>query len=186
MTCSGARCYNPPDMPAPQQSAPLPAAPRSIHLKVRDARDTDADGLIALIEACYSEYPGCVLDVDGEAPELRGIATAHAEKGGRFWVAESDGAIVGSVGLVPGDGAFELKKLYVTKEARRLGIGRRLVSLVEVEAMSRGARAIELWSDTRFEDAHRLYERCGYTRLPETRELHDKSASVEYHFRKEL
>lgn len=174
-------------MPTPQQPAPVPAAPRSIHLKIRDARDGDGEGLIALIEECYSEYEGCVLDVDGEAPELREIATAHAAKGGRFWVAESDGVILGSVGLVPnGDGVYELKKLYVTKEARRMGLGKRLVSLAEVEAMSRGARAIELWSDTRFADAHRLYERRAYVRLPETRELHDKSASVEYHFRKEL
>jgi len=174
-------------MPPPQVPAPVPATPRSLQLKIRDARDADADGLIALIEACYSEYEGCVLDVDGEAPELQGIATAHAAQGGRFWVAESDGVVLGSVGIVPnGDGAFELKKLYVTKEARRMGLGRRLLSLAEVEAMSRGARAIELWSDTRFADAHRLYDRQGYTLLPETRELHDKSASVEYHFRKEL
>ncbi len=172
----------------PAAQSPIPAdAEKSIRLKIRNARDDDAAGMIALIGACFAEYEGCVLDVDGEAPELKEIATAHSTQGGRFWVAESDGAIIGSVGLVPnGGGVWELKKLYVTKAARRLGIGRRLVSLAEVEAMSRGARAIELWSDTRFEDAHRLYERRGYTRQPETRELHDKSGSVEYHFHKLL
>jgi putative acetyltransferase len=176
----------PTTQPAAQSTAPADAD-KSIRLKIRDARDDDAAGMIALIEACYAEYEGCILDVDGEAPELKGIATAHAEQGGRFWVAESDGEIIGSVGLVPnGGGVWEMKKLYVTKAARRLGIGRRLVSLAEVEAMSRGAHAIELWSDTRFEDAHRLYERRGYSRLPETRELHDKSNTMEYHFRKAL
>lgn len=53
---------------------------------VRDARDTDAEGLIALIDGCWSEYPGCILDVDGELPELRAIATYFAGLGGRFWV----------------------------------------------------------------------------------------------------
>jgi hypothetical protein len=58
--------------------------------------------------------------------------------------------------------------------------------MVEAEAATRGARALELWSDTRFADAHRLYARLGYERLPDARELHDLSHSVELHFRKVL
>jgi putative acetyltransferase len=156
-----------------------------MQVKIRDARDEYGDQLIHLIASCYAEYPGCVLDVDGEAPELRAIASTHAGAGGRFWVAESDGQIIGSVGLLPGeDGVVEMKKVYVAKDARRMGLGRRLVSLAEAEAMSRGARGIELWSDTRFDDAHRLYEQRGYVRDPKTRELHDASKSVEYFFRR--
>ena len=156
-------------------------------MKIRDARDSDGERLAELIEACYDEYAGCVLDIDGEVPELRAIATHHAGNGGRFWVAENDGRILGCVGVLPGpDNTFELKKLYVAKDARKMGVGKRLVSLVEAEAMSRGAKAIDLWSDTRFEDAHRLYERRGYVRGTETRDLHDKSNSTECYFRKEL
>jgi len=156
-------------------------------MKIRDARDSDGERLAELINACYDEYAGCVLDIDGEVPELRAIATHHAGNGGRFWVAENDRRILGCVGVTPGpDNTFELKKLYVAKDARKMGVGKRLVSLVEAEAMSRGARAIDLWSDTRFEDAHRLYERRGYVRGAKTRELHDKSNSVERYFRKEL
>ena len=169
------------------RDAPSRPEARSVRLKVRDARDSDGDQLAALIDACYDEYEGCVLDIDGEVPELRAIATHHASEGGRFWIAENDGQILGSVGVVPiGDGVFELKKLYVIKEARGMGVGKRLVSLAEAEAMSHGAKAIDLWSDTRFEDAHRLYERRGYIRGPKTRELHDKSNSVEFYFRKEF
>jgi putative acetyltransferase len=126
--------------------------------------------------------------VDGEAPELREIASYHTRLGGRFWVAESEGRIVGSAGLAPGKGpgVIELKKLYVASDARRMGLGARLCGLVEVEAMSRGARQIELWSDTRFKDAHRLYERRGYTRGRKKRSLHDKSKTVEYYFSKDL
>lgn len=158
-----------------------------MQVKIREARDEDAGQLIALIEACYSEYDGCVLRVDEETPELRKIATAHLDLGGRFWVAEHNGALAGSVGLVPGNapGVIEMKKLYVAKDARKIGLGARLCSLVEVEAMSRGAEAVELWSDTRFEDAHRLYERRGYER-GKTRELHDASKSVEHYYRKDL
>jgi len=160
----------------------------ALHIKLRDARDDDAAQLIALIERCYGEYEGCVLDVDDEAAELQAIATHHAIHGGRFWVAESGGQLLACAGLVEGSspGVMEMKKIYVAKEARQVGLGARLCSLVEAEAMSRGATAIELWSDTRFLDAHRLYERRGYVRGPKTRELHDKSRSVEYYFRKPL
>jgi putative acetyltransferase len=157
-----------------------------MRVKIREARDEDADDLIKLIESCYHEYDGCVLLVDEEAPELRHIASAHQKDGGRFWVAEHDGELVASAGLIAGNnGTMEMKKLYVAKDARKHGLGARLCSLVEVEAMSRGAEAIELWSDTRFRDAHRLYERRGYSR-GKTRELHDASKSVEFYFRKDL
>lgn len=160
----------------------------ALQVKIREARDDDADQLIDLIERCYAEYEGCVLDVDGEAPELRAIATYHAEHGGRFWVAESAGQLVASAGLVAGSepDVMEMKKVYVAKEARQVGLGARLCSLVEAEAMSRRANVVELWSDTRFLDAHRLYEHRGYVRGPKTRELHDKSNSVEYYYRKTL
>jgi putative acetyltransferase len=45
---------------------------------------------------------------------------------------------------------------------------------------------LELWSDTRFVDAHRLDARLGYRRLPGTRDLHDRSNSTEYHYAKSL
>lgn len=155
---------------------------------IRPARDDDAEGLISLIGSCFSEYPGCVLDVDGEEPELRAVAAAYAGRGGAFWVATSGGRVIGSVGLQPAttSATCELRKLYVDRTARRRGLGARLCRIVEEEARRRGARFVELWSDTRFTDAHRLYVRLGYTRGTGTRELHDRSRSVEYHFRKTL
>lgn len=157
-------------------------------LILRDARDDDADQLIELIRGCWSEYPGIVLEVEREMPELRAIATAYREAGGRFWIVERAGRVVGSAGIFPttDPSVLELRKLYVAKEERRRGLGSRLCQLVESEAIARGASSLELWSDTKFEDAHRLYERLGYVRGPETRELHDLSNTVEYYFRKEL
>ena len=158
-----------------------------MNVKIRDARDDDSDGLIRLIGDCFSEYPGCVLDVEGEAPELISPATWHKEAGGRLWVAEGDGTIVGCVAILPeAERLAELKKLYVSSELRRLGLGARLCGLVEAEARRRGATTVMLWSDTRFEDAHRLYEGRAYERGPDTRELHDVSKSVEYYFRRSL
>ena len=157
---------------------------------VRDARDADAPGLIALIGDVFAEYPGVLLDVDGEMPELRRIASAFAEVGGRFWVAEREGSgrIVGCVGFSPASDprGVELKKLYVAKDARVSGLGSELVTLVEAEARRRGAAFIDLWSDTRFETAHRFYEKRGWVRGPTTRDLNDISATTEFYFKKML
>ena len=155
---------------------------------IRSARDEDSEHLILLIDRVFAEYPGCILDVDAEMPELRTPASAAEADAGRWWVAEMNGRIVGSVAVVPEDedGILELKKLYVSPDARRKGLGAHLVSLAEREARDRGASSIVLWTDTRFRDAHRLYQRLGYARAPRTRVLNDLSKTVEFHYTKEL
>lgn len=162
-------------------------------LPVRALRTEDADAVIALIGSVYAEYPGCVLDLPGIDADLPSLADRLAAAGGRGWVVTDDDHVVGVVGLVPeapgGDRAarVELKRLYVAATHRRRGLGRGLVALVEDHAVrDHGARVVELWSDTRFEDAHRLYQRCGYVRQPETRHLHDPSDTTEFRFVKVL
>jgi putative acetyltransferase len=156
--------------------------------EIRDARDSDAWDLVGLVAGCWSEYPGCVLDVHGEETELLSIATSYAAAQGRFWVAEERGRVVGSIGMRPGSepGSVMLQKLYVAAWVRRVGLGRRLVELVEREAASHGASTIELWTDTRFTAAHALYEVLGYARTGATRDLHDLSNTTEYQYRKAL
>jgi GNAT superfamily N-acetyltransferase len=157
---------------------------------VRAVTDEDSAALIALIGTTWAEYPGCVLDVDAEEPWLRAPASAYRRWGGQMWVATLDGAVVACVGFKPGAGAaggtIELKSLYVAAAARRRGLGEYLVGLVEAEALRRGAHRIDLWSDSRFADAHRLYGRLGYERLPTTRELGDLSNTTEYSFAKDV
>jgi N-acetylglutamate synthase-like GNAT family acetyltransferase len=156
-------------------------------LLIRSASDSDSQALIALIGAAFAEYPGCVLVVDDDMPELRAPDAAIRKALGRWWVAEDDDGIIGSVAIEPAaDGAIELKKLYIAPITRRRGLGAHLVTLAESEARFRGAQTMILWTDTRFEDAHRLYERMGYRRMDATRELHDASNSIEYNFTKDL
>jgi putative acetyltransferase len=173
---------------APEQSRDLPM---TSPLQIRAARDTDAAGLIELIGSAYAEYPGCVLDVDGEEPDLRAIASAYGRKGGGFWVAiePHGGTLVGSAGWLPSSsqaGWIELRKLYVARAQRRRGLASELCTLVESVARERGAVGISLWSDTRFLDAHRFYAARGYQQRPETRALNDLSNSIEYGFTKRL
>jgi putative acetyltransferase len=157
-----------------------------VKISIRDASDSDGNDLITLIDDCWSEYPGCVLDVDAEVPELRAIATHFRLDGGRFWVAVRASTVVGCVGMTPRPDGVQLHKLYVARSDRHRGLGSRLVGLVEDHAETAGARFVELWSDTRFTAAHRLYERLGYYRQPQTRSLGDLSNTVEFQYRKAL
>ena len=60
------------------------------------------------------------------------------------------------------------------------------MALAESEARVREARSLILWTDTRFEDAHRLYDRLGFIRAGHTRALNDGSNTIEYHYAKDL
>ena len=153
---------------------------------LRSGRDDDADGFIALIGACWAEYPGCILDVDGELPELRGLGTWFAEAGGALWAVEQQGRIVGMVGARPlrEDGAWEICRMYVDGRARGGGLAHRLLTAAEDHARAAGAERMVLWTDTRFARAHGFYEKRGYVRQGSIRILDDVSKSLEFRYAK--
>lgn len=156
---------------------------------VRPAADDDAAQVIELIEEVYGEYQGCVLMVDEEEPELRAPATSFYKLGGKFWVAECGSQICGTVALTPTDAPHvaRLNKLYVSPSARSRGIGEALCNLVERTARSdMRAEMMMLYTDSRFLNAHRLYERLGYDRQPGLVHRADASKSVEYVYTKSL
>jgi len=157
-------------------------------VEIRAVVDDDADGLIRLISNCFSEYEGVVIDLDDLDRDLLAYETTLKTQNGEGFVAiAEDGQIVGSVAYAPsGTDTYELKRLYLSETLRGTGIGLRLLHQVEDSARRRGGRTMDAWSDTRFVRAHRFYEREGYIKQSETRDLNDISNSVEFYFRKTL
>jgi GNAT superfamily N-acetyltransferase len=153
---------------------------------LRPARDADAAGFIALIGAAWGEYPSCVLDVDGEVPELRALASYFADAGGMLWTAERDGGVVGMVGTRPlgSDQAWEICRMYVAAPERGSGLAHRLLDTAEAHARAAGAQRMVLWTDTRFDAAHRFYEKRSYVRQGAIRILDDISKSLEFRYAK--
>lgn len=156
-------------------------------LSIRIGTDADGSRCGDLIREAFAEYPGCLF-VPEEFPELAALASHFASRNGRLWVAEQAGALVGCLGIdeAPFTDGMELHKLYVARAARGHGLAGRLSDLAEDFATARDATFIELWTDTRFLDAHRFYERRGFARLPGRRALDDASDSYEFHYRKRL
>lgn len=153
---------------------------------IRPGRDADAAGFIRLIGDAWAEYPNCVLDVDGEVPELRALASHFARLGGVLWAAEADGELVGMVATRPlnDDRAWEIGRMYVARAARGTGLAQALLDVAEAHAVAGGAARMVLWTDTRFEAAHRFYEGRGYVRSGSIRILDDVSKSLEFRYAK--
>ncbi|MEE8259288.1 MAG: GNAT family N-acetyltransferase [Sphingomonadales bacterium] len=156
------------------------------NISIRRARDNDAAGLIDLIGTIFKDYENCILDLADLDKELLTIDTAMRAQGGKFWMATFENRIVGSIGYGLKGDFVELKRLYVAKDCRGTGLASKLAGLVYNAAGNVGAGAIELWSDTRFIEAHAFYLKHGFEKQPETRDLHDLSNSSEYHFIKKL
>lgn len=154
---------------------------------IRLGRDDDEAAYIRLIGEAWAEYPGCVLDVDAELPELRALAAHFAAAGGVVWVAEGAGAVLGMIGVTPdADGLWEIRKLYVDRAARGTGLAQRLLSTAEAYAAGQGASGLFLWTDTRFTRAHRFYEAQSWLREGGLRSVADLSNSIEYRYAKPL
>jgi putative acetyltransferase len=157
-------------------------------LNLRLAADGDAQDLFGLLSLCFAEYAGCFVDPHDDLPDLRAPGSSFDRRGGAFWVVDDErGRVCACVAVdFPDAGAAELHRLYVRPDQRGRGLGASLVSKVERHAREKGATRIFFWSDTRFTNAHRLYQRLGYVKVDGQRDLGDISNSVEYRFEKDL
>ena len=80
---------------------------------------------------------------------------------------DADGTAVGCGGLRPlGDGAAEVKRMYVVPEARGRGLSKALLAGLEAAAAERGWTTLRLETGPRQPEAIRLYEGAGYRPIP--------------------
>ena len=91
-------------------------------------------------------------------------AAEHDPRREAVWVAEVDGAPVGCVMCVRRDDATaQLRLLLVESSARGMGVGSRLVEECMRFARRTGYARMMLWTYDRTVDAHRIYQRLGFT-----------------------
>jgi GNAT superfamily N-acetyltransferase len=88
----------------------------------------------------------------------------------KCWIAERQGAIVGSVFVVTQDDeTAKLRMLYVDQSARGLGLGRRLVDECIRFAQLKGYRKLVLWTNDVLISARRIYVAAGFRLVEEER-----------------
>jgi len=120
---------------------------------------------LALIGALNAELSGAYSEPGANHFQLD--AEEVAEGRGAFLVAYRDGVPVGCGALrLLDEETAELKRMYVSPEARGTGVGRRLVAALEAEARRLGVRRLVLETGIRQVAALALYRATGFHRIP--------------------
>ena len=105
------------------------------------------------------------LELDGAAMPKAGPRELSAP-GGTFVVGYEDGVAVccGGVKALP-DGACEIKKMFVVRQARGRGVARALLEELERLARELGYGVVRLDTGPLQTRARRMYERAGYVEI---------------------
>jgi GNAT superfamily N-acetyltransferase len=120
-----------------------------------------ADGFRSLVADTLREFdfePDPELDSDLDDPQ--GTYAA-------LWVAVDGDTVIGSVALRDlGDGAVQLKRMYLRPGQRGRGLGRQLLGVALDWARAHDMSVVRLDTSERMVAAQRLYEANGFVRVP--------------------
>lgn len=132
--------------------------------RLRPATNTDCTQVQNLVFTVLGEY-GLRPDPDRTDADLCDIEQSYFAQGGTFRVLEAgNGSIVGCYGLYPlGAGTCELRKMYLHRDYRGQGHGKRMLEEAIEKAGQVGFRRITLETASVLKAAIRLYESYGFT-----------------------
>ncbi len=151
---------------------PFSFASRAGEAVLRRATTDDTDAVIALLsDDPISASRGDRASADDRPAYAQGLRDILADPSNDLLVIELDGAVVGTLQLtsLPGmarRGArrLQVEAVRVRSTLRSSGIGSAAMRWVgERAAPAVGATIVQLTSDAARTDAHRFYERLGYT-----------------------
>jgi ribosomal protein S18 acetylase RimI-like enzyme len=126
---------------------------------------TDVESARALLLE-YAGSLGFDLGFQGFQAEVRDLPGEYAPPRGALFIASEAGRPIGCVALRPLDReTCELKRLYVRPEARRTGVGRRLVEAIVEEAVRLGYRWLRLDTVPSMDAARALYRSLGFREI---------------------
>lgn len=103
-----------------------------------------------------------------DQPDLLDIESSYHAIGGKFWGALHEGALVGTIALIPVDRhAAVVRKMFVKKEfrGRSLGIAQQLLDTLLQYCATHRITYLYLGTVDMLRAAHRFYERNGFQRI---------------------
>lgn len=138
---------------------------------LRPLRVGDIGWIIHRQGLLYAEEYGWDVTYEGLVAEILGSFLKQLDPAAEnAWVAERNGAIVGSVFVVRESATVaKLRLLYVEPAARGLGIGRQLVDACVTFAREKGYRTLRLWTNDVLVSARRIYQVAGFRLVKEER-----------------
>jgi ribosomal protein S18 acetylase RimI-like enzyme len=151
-----------------------------VELRVVDPAGDDAQRCLRAYEDELNERFDAGFEVDGALPLPADEMRAPA---GCFVVAYRDGEVIGCGGLkLHGSDPAEVKRVWVDRSARGLGLARRLLTDLEDRARAAGAPAVQLDTNRALTEAIALYRSTGYLEI----EPFNEEPYAHHWFRKDL
>ena len=143
--------------------------PRRAPYILRPHRPGDLGWIVQSHAALYAREYGWDGTFEGMVAEIVAkFAREYDPARERCWIAERDGANVGSVVLVKEDDTTaRLRLLLVEPGARGLGIGHRLVEECLAFARACGYSKVTLWTNDILHAARRIYQQAGFRLVDE-------------------
>jgi N-acetylglutamate synthase-like GNAT family acetyltransferase len=152
-------------------------------ISIREATAEDIPQLQALIAEVFEEYDMEFIAED-EIPDLLNFESYYKGQSPILLVAIDQDQPVGCAALkLDDDHGIYFSRVYVDQTYRGQRIGFRLMHELLKRAASIEHQSVYLWTDTRFDRAHRFYQRLGFSYTGHIRPLHDINDSFEYHYR---
>lgn len=129
----------------------------------------DLGRIVALHGELYAREYGFGLQFEVYAAEtLAEFGKPERTERDRLWVAEIEGQIVGSIGIIGRENnAAQLRCLLIAPEARGMGLGRRLVETALAFCRESGYDSIFLWTVQGLSAASHLYASAGFVKTDE-------------------
>jgi molybdate transport system substrate-binding protein len=148
-------------------SAAMRAAAGFEGAAIRRATAADTTAARELVFGVLAEY-GMSPEPSGTDADLMDLHAGFFADGGLFDVAIGpQGDVVACCGMkILREGRVELRKMYVRKDLRGQGLGRRLLDRALAWARARGHPRVELESASVLKEAIALYEKAGFTPRP--------------------
>ena len=89
------------------------------------------------------------------------------DEGGEVYFGAIDGKVVATFALTPSaKGTVELNKMAVHKDQRGMGLGNQLMVFILKRCQSLDVQTLELYSNTKLENALHLYRKFGFVEIP--------------------
>lgn len=125
---------------------------------------------VAWLRARHDDDPDFVaqvLDKQSYAAELQNLASLYGPPSGAAFVAQIDEVIIGCGAYrALGDGACEMKRVFVPGRWQGSGIGRALCQALIAHARDAGYMTMKLDTVRRLTEAQRLYQSLGFRECP--------------------
>jgi ribosomal protein S18 acetylase RimI-like enzyme len=126
--------------------------------RIRAATAADVPAIADIVDQAYRYYIDRIGKPPG--PMLDDYAARVSE--GTVWVLEEEAVIAAIIVLLPAPHYLLLDNIAVSPARQGLGLGRRLLTFAEAEALRRGYREIRLYTHQTMVENQRLYASIGY------------------------